>query len=87
MDFPGIWFVEVVVVAGGGGVEVAVVAAGGGERASSRGGFSCQTPSGGLTPAWKVTEAIKVAKTKRAFIVGENTLLVSTFWANSHFGS
>ena len=24
---------------------------------------------GGLTPAWKVTEAIKVAKTKSAFIV------------------
>ena len=33
------------------------------------GGFSCQTPPRGLTSAWKVSEAIKVATTKRAFLV------------------
>ena len=33
------------------------------------GGFSCQTPPGGLIAAWKVSEAIKVATTKRAFLV------------------
>ena len=38
-------------------------------RSRIGGGFSCQTPPGGLTSAWKVSEAIKVATTKRAFLV------------------
>ena len=38
-------------------------------RSKIGGGFSCQTPPGGLTSAWKVSEAIKVATTKRAFLV------------------
>ena len=49
----------------------------------------CQTPLGGLTPAWKDTAAINVATTKRAFrtsvgfLVSPGLLRIGSTWTSS----
>ncbi|KAL4332807.1 hypothetical protein GQ457_07G045510 [Hibiscus cannabinus] len=41
---------------------------------------SCHTPPGGLTPAWKVTEAMRVATTNMMFRTSPGLSTPSSYW-------